>query len=322
MFTGSTNELEEDAEMYTDSPKVTTDGGSRSRAAVAKPKPVKELAPPKEFEPFDRKSCLSKPLEFVKPLGTVYPSVDKVETIPLSGAYLMDSKSGCHGLAVVITNENFSGKSLGTRRGAGIDEENLKIVLRFLGYRVQIYRNVDSNGMSSIFKKVREFDHSLYDSFICCILSHGTKDAVYASNSIQVNIGDLTGELNGDKCHTLAGKPKLFFIQACRGDKLQKRVTVDGESLPNTSDFFFSFAVPLGYQAFLNSEKGSWYITELCRALGEHAVHAPLIEIMHLVHQRVAKKCVKFRKGDKDANAIAIQQPELVYRLRKHVFFF
>ena len=39
-------------------------------------------------------------------------------------------------------------------------------------------------------------------------------------------------------------KPKLFFIQACRGDKLQKHITVDGESLPNTSDFFFSFVVP------------------------------------------------------------------------------
>lgn len=304
-------------------PNVDTDGGPtpRPRSRVPKPRPVKRsiLAPPEEFEPFDRKSCLRKPLEFVKPLGTVYPEVDQVKAIPLSGVYEM--KSGCHGLAVIINNEYFSVKSVETRRGARVDEENLKIVLRFLGYKVHLYRNVDYDGMFSILKKIQQFDHTPYDSFVCCILSHGSKDTVLASNNLQVNIGDLTAYLNGEKCPSLVGKPKLFFIQACRGEKLQKRVTVDGEGLPNTSDFFFSFAVPFGYRAFQHVEKGSWYVTELCRALGEHAVYAPLIEIMHLVHQRVAKKCVRFGKQGED-ETIAIQAPELVYRLRKHVFFF
>ena len=318
MLTDSTNDLEvvKDTRTYPESPNVATDGGPRSRAA--KPKPIKKLTPPEEYEPFDRESCLGKPLEFVKRLSTVYPKVDEIKAIPLSGAYEM--KPGCHGLAVIITNENFSVKSIGTRHGTGVDEENLKIMFRFLGYKVHVYHDVDSDGMFSIFKKVQEFDHTPYDSFICCILSHGTKDAVLASNSIQVNIADLTGELNGDKCPNLAGKPKLFFIQACRGDKLQKRITVDGETLPNTSDFFFSFAVPLGYQAFQHTEKGSWYVTELCRAIGEHATYTPLIEMMHLVHQRVAKKCVRFGRGENEK--IAIQAPELIYRLRKHVFFF
>ena len=318
MLTDSTNDLEvvKDTRTYAESPNVATDGGPRSRAA--KPKPIKKLTPPEEYEPFDRESCLRKPLEFVKPLGTVYPKVDEIKAIPLSGAYEM--KPGCHGLAVIITNENFGVKSLSTRRGTGVDEENLKMMLRFLGYKVHIYHDVDSDGMFSIFKRVQQFDHTPYDSFICCILSHGTKDAVLASNSIQVNIADLTGELNGDKCPKLAGKPKLFFIQACRGDKLQKRITVDGETLPNTSDFFFSFAVPLGYRAFQHTEKGSWYVTELCRAIGEHSIYAPLIEMMHLVHQRVAKECVRFGRGENEI--IAIQAPELIYRLRKHVFFF
>ena len=57
----------------------------------------------------------------------VHPIVDKVKAIPLSGAYEM--KPGCHGLAVIITNESFSEKSIGTRHGMGVDEENLKMML-------------------------------------------------------------------------------------------------------------------------------------------------------------------------------------------------
>ena len=77
MLTDSTNDLEvvKDARTYAESPNVATDGGPRSRAA--KPKPIKKLTPPEEYEPFDRESCLRKPLEFVKPLGTVYhPQTD------------------------------------------------------------------------------------------------------------------------------------------------------------------------------------------------------------------------------------------------------
>lgn len=303
IVTASEDVPEEDA--YLESSNIATDGGKG-----AKPKKV---VPSGVFEPLDRKTCQTKPLEFK--FGTVQPRMDKAKVTTLSGAYEM--KSGCHGLAIIINNEKFSLKAQSTRRGSSVDEENLKIVLRFLGYKVRIYRDVDSDGMRAIFKEIQMFDHTSYDSLICCILSHGDKDVVYGSNSVRVNIADLTAELNGEKCHKLVGKPKLFFIQACRGDKPQKRVAADGEFLPNTSDFFFSFAVPQGYKAYHHIEKGSWYVTELCRALGEHATHAPLIDIMHLAHQRVAEKCVRTGKGE-----TVIQSPELIYRLRKHVFFF
>ena len=85
------------------------------------------------------------------------------------------------------------------------------------------------------------------------------------------------GELNGDKCPKLIGKPKLFFIQACRGDKLQNRVAADGEqALPNTSDFFFSFAVPQGYKAFHHVDKGSG----MSQSCVEHSVSMPPMHLL------------------------------------------
>ena len=277
---------------------VTTDGG-------------KKVIPEEELKPLDRTRQM-EPLEFK--FGMVQPKRGEAKAPTLSGAYKMNS--GCHGLAVIINNEHFSLKAHSKRRGTSIDEDNLKVVLPYLGYKVRVYRDVNSDEMMAIFREIQNFNHTPYDSFICFILSHGDKDDVFGSDSVRVNIADLMEKLNGDKCHQLVGKPKLFFTQACRGDKPQKRVAADGESLPNTSDFFFSFAVPRGYKAYHHKKEGSWYITELCRTLGEHATHAPLIEIMHLVHERVAEKCVNTGKRE------IIQSPELVYRLRKHVYFF
>ena len=301
-YTDLTSDPMEDTEPQ----NVTTDGPSaRTR--------TKKVVPLEIIEPLDRKKCL-EPLHF-KLIGTVKPKESEIKAMPLSGAYEMGSE--CHGLAVVINNLNERSTTQSGISETCIDEENLKIVLRYLGYRVYIYRKVESDGMKTIFKEVQLLDHTSYDSFICCILSHGNKDDVYGSNGVRVNISDLTAELNGDKCPQLVGKPKLFFIQACRGDKLQTRVAADGESLPTTDDFFFSFAVPRGYKAFHHEVKGSWYFNELCRALGEHATYAPLIEIMHLVHQRVAEKRAVTDKGE-----AVVQAPEIIYRLRKHIFFF
>lgn len=263
------------------------------------------------FEPLDRRTCQRETLKFQ--FGEVKPQIVGGEKgKSLSGAYEM--KPVCHGLAVIINNENF--KTLGERKGTNIDEENLTILLRFLGYKVRIYRDINSSGMHSIFEEVQQVDHSRYDSFVCCILTHGdNKDVLYGTDDeIKVNIINLTEKLNGDKCKKLRGKPKLFFIQACRGESKQKRIATDGE-LPNTADFFFSFAVPQGYKAYRHETKGSDYVNELCRALSQHATHAPLIEIMNLVHQRVAETSTRKSKTP-------VQAPELICRLQKHVYFF
>ena len=64
-------------------------------------------------------------------------------------------------------------------------------------------------------------DHTNYDCFVCCILSHGTTGHIYGADGNLVNISDLTGPLKSVVCPTLAGKPKLFFIQACQGREKQ-----------------------------------------------------------------------------------------------------
>lgn len=74
---------------------------------------------------------------------------------------------------------------------------------------------------------VSKSDHSNSDCFVCAILSHGDEvhvvdennpgrhereDVVYATDQI-VLTKELVSMFIDRKCKTLAGKPKLFFMQ-------------------------------------------------------------------------------------------------------------
>jgi len=73
-------------------------------------------------------------------------------------------------------------------------------------------------------------NHDNYDCFVCCILTHGeklttkavpeskseptvfTKEVLYAKDAA-FELNDLKKPFEADKCPSLAGKPKLFFVQ-------------------------------------------------------------------------------------------------------------
>jgi len=59
---------------------------------------------------------------------------------------------------------------------------------------------------------VASLDHSECDCFGCAVLSYGREGYVYATDKL-VPIETLTWPFKGDKCPSLVGKPKLFFIQ-------------------------------------------------------------------------------------------------------------
>lgn len=59
---------------------------------------------------------------------------------------------------------------------------------------------------------VGSLDHSKSDCLAMVVLSHGLKGFVYGVDDF-VEIEDLLSPFKGDRCPSLVGKPKLFFIQ-------------------------------------------------------------------------------------------------------------
>lgn len=126
------------------------------------------------------------------------------------------------------------------------------------------------------------------------MLSHGQKGCFYGTDGVEVSLQDVTQLFTSRQAPTLAGKPKLFFIQACQGndlqkgcvpcsprpaqeaDKAQSRLEEDagavrGETVPDCADFLLGMATVQDCKAFRNTTTGSIYIQELCRQLKNSA---------------------------------------------------
>jgi len=63
--------------------------------------------------------------------------------------------------------------------------------------------------------------------FVLCILSHGEKGAVYGTDGKLVTIEQLEELFDGHCCNQLAGRPKLFLIQACQGGTLVRIIFLE-----------------------------------------------------------------------------------------------
>ena len=61
---------------------------------------------------------------------------------------------------------------------------------------------------------VAALDHNNGDCFVLVVLSHGSDGYLYAKDGLYSR-ESLWTQFTADKCPSLAGKPKLFFIQVC-----------------------------------------------------------------------------------------------------------
>ena len=67
-------------------------------------------------------------------------------------------------------------------------------------------------------KQLAANDHSQFDAFIFSVLSHGGRnDAIYGVDDQAIGVTELMWLLKPSNCPTLQGKPKLVYIQDCKG---------------------------------------------------------------------------------------------------------
>jgi len=240
---------------------------------------------------------------------------------PKAERYLM--RKWPHGIAIIINNYDFSSadvvdKLLPDRKGSLVDENNLRVTWEHLGYKVQVLRNLKTSELLHQLAQVALQSHENYDSFVCCILSHGELNSIYGTDGNLVDINEIVNLFKGNPCPSLVDKPKLFFIQACRGDKDDEGAEMDGPEknsnlLPKEADCFFGYATPPGYASWRSREHGSWYISKLCEVLMDNSTQQDLLSMSTMVTNKVSEAYTD--KGYK-------QCPAPVSHLRKKVWFF
>ncbi|BHF81356.1 hypothetical protein SprV_0702448600 [Sparganum proliferum] len=126
------------------------------------------------------------------------------------------------GICLIINSMTYWHPKFQDRGGCDKDESRIEKVFRDLGFLVKLLRNLSSGEMKAQLKHLgTATDHSTYDCFVTVIMAHGGVGEIYGVDGSPFLLHEITAYFTADKCPTLAGKPKLFFIQACRGEEYQ-----------------------------------------------------------------------------------------------------
>lgn len=261
-------------------------------------------------------------------LQKLLPPPKSKELPPCLRPYPMNKST--HGVCLIINNKDFQGKS--SRTGSDVDESSVSNLFPKLGYKLhggESHRNCSAKEMISLVNEVAKMDHSQYDSVVLFLASHGTTGYLYGSNDRLVSIEEIQSILTD--CPTLVGKPKIIFIQACRGSELPdgRVVQEDGDDeenmfIPRDSDFFFGYATTPNTKACRFTDIGSWYIIELRKIMQKYHSHLDLLRMVTAVHYELATSeeyVYEFTNKATGKLTRYKQSPQLVSTLTRPIYF-
>lgn len=262
-----------------------------------------------------------------------YDATDWPATIPtkLSTAinslnYNMNHKK--RGICLIFDNENFHpSRQMSPRTGTQTDSTGLYNLFRSLGFEVKLIRDCTATQIRQHLKFYSSIDHTDNDCFACCVLTHGDHGHLYGYDS-KFPIDTIFTNFLGNNCPTLVGKPKMFFIQACQGDKLDSGVTVmpndelDAVSffkIPTHADFLVAYSTLPGFYSWRNTQDGSWFMQSLIRVLGEYHLHMDLLTMLTIVSHQVAYNYSSNAASEQFNNKK--QVPCITSMLTRRIFF-
>ncbi|XP_059832928.1 uncharacterized protein LOC132398015 [Hypanus sabinus] len=137
--------------------------------------------------------------------------------------------------------------------------------------------------------------------FVSILSSHGADGLIYGADGKPVHLRDIYSMFTEKACPALAGKPKIFFVQACRGMQLDDGVYVGEDETdscsaePNSFSHYLAipddtavhFSSSPDYGSFLRAT-GSVFLQTLCDLLQGCQRHWELLKIMTRVNCIVA----------------------------------
>ncbi|KAM9035491.1 caspase-8 [Sarcophilus harrisii] len=252
-------------------------------------------------------------------------------------AYKMNSRP--RGYCLIINNNDFQRareekpeyKKLNDRKGTDVDAEALKNTFKELHFEIVTLQDRTAKQIHQDLQIFQNKNHKERDCFVCCILSHGDKGTIYGTDGQEVAIRDLTSYFSSSNCVSLAGKPKVFFIQACQGRTMQGGLTLytdseqereslevdtllQNECIPDEADFLLGMATVENYLSYRHVTDGTWYIQSLCKNLKEGCPRGlDILDILTKVNAEVSQKIDSKNKGK--------QMPQPKYTLRKKLSF-
>ena len=140
--------------------------------------------------------------------------------------FVRDPKAGPAGKALIINVRK-------ERRNTARDETKMKEVFNHLNLIVEepILRDPTANEIKEevvrFRNKIKQEDAKNFDLIAVCIMAHGKEGFICGSDYNPLVGGplvdlrnDVMQKFSNENCDVLDKKPRLFFFQACRGEKM------------------------------------------------------------------------------------------------------
>lgn len=247
-----------------------------------------------------------------------------IDTVVDPFRYKMDYPS--IGTCLIINNKNFhKSTNMNLRNGTDVDAAAAMQTFSQLGYKVQVANDQTVSQIKTLMLNVSREDHSQSASFVCVLLSHGEDGVIFGTDGYE-RLENLVKCFKGNHCRTLVGKPKLFFIQACRGSALDDGTELETDSvaeqvserIPVEADFLYAYSTAPGYYSWRNTTNGSWFIQSLCQMLHLHQS----LEIMQILTRVNHKVALSFESSSNlPGFSYKKQIPSIVSMLTKDLYF-
>ncbi|XP_067885488.1 caspase-3b [Heterodontus francisci] len=232
------------------------------------------------------------------------------------------------GMCVIFNNKNFHpNTAMSSRSGTDVDAGNLVKTFQKLGFQTMVHNDQTCDGMLAKLQEAAKTDLSQMASFVCIFLSHGDEGMLYGIDGAK-EIKEFTSIFRGDRCKALVGKPKLFFIQACRGNEFDAGVETDSvaeekstplKKIPIEADFLYAYSTAPGYYSWRNTGNGSWFIQSLCHVLDRYGKELEVMQLLTRVNHKVA---LEFESS---TNQVSINEkkqiPCIISMLTKELYF-
>ncbi|XP_033114146.1 caspase-6-like isoform X2 [Anneissia japonica] len=243
-----------------------------------------------------------------------------------------DMSHAKRGKAVIFNHEDFHPNTqMPRRRGTHHDVNNLKKQLTRLQFDVIVHQDLTVVQLWDAITYVSSESHENSDCFICVFLTHGDNDIIYAHDGV-LKLQDLFDRFRGERCKSLVGKPKIFLIQACRGEEHETGIdAMDGvkdidvadagprPTVPCGADFLLAYSVVQGFYSHRDTGFGSWFIQALTFVMERYGTTMEFTDMLLLVNHIVSQRSVQMCS---DPSMIGKKQiPCFISILTKKLYF-
>ncbi|XP_037998058.1 caspase-8-like [Motacilla alba alba] len=279
----------------------------------------------KKIDAYEGKKTENYSREEVRYPVSVYPEEQGAEgEAAKQHGKIYKMKNNPHGYCLILNNYIFKNPCY-NREGTLQDGEAVKRVFKWLQFETVEYMNLEGKKIYDTVEEYSKKDHRNMDCFVCFIFSHGEKDKIKGVDDVCVNIEDLVSRFTGTNCPSLAGKPKVFIIQACQGSGRHPSVAIESDSsghlevdaspltsIPDKADILIGMATVEDYLSYRSRKTGSVYIQSLCEKMKLLCpLRVDLAAILTEVNNEVARRELEGAK----------QMPKITSTLLKRLIF-